>query len=474
MPELAGQDCSSPASSTAATSGAPTWTRRWRKLATLLGSAGCRRGVDVVLAAARARTRWSRETDLDDALRSWLAFGAREGRRGGRRWPAHCATAATRSPTSSPRRTRRRGIAQVRPSAAQRRVRAPARRDRGVRHRTRHVGRAAPRSQDERLRPAAAADHHDRLVPADRGDPQGPRGAARRARSNEAEYAQRMRDEIADVIALQEKLGLDVLVHGEPERNDMVQYFAEQLDGFSATAERLGAVLRHPLRTPADPLRRRRRGPHADDRRLDHLRAVADRQAGQGHAHRSGDDPGVVVRARRPAARRHRRPGRAGPPRRDGGPARPPASRIIQVDEPALRELLPLRARRPGRLPGLGGRRVPAVDLRRRATRRRSTRTCATRSSARSSTRSTTSTPTSPPSRRRARTWRCSTTSPRSASPTASARASTTSTRRGCRATSEIAESLRAALRAVPGRPAVGQPGLRSEDPRHRRGRPRR
>ena len=37
------------------------------------------------------------------------------------------------------------------------------------------------------------------------------------------------------VIALQEELGLDVLVHGEPERNDMVQYFAEQLDGFFAT-----------------------------------------------------------------------------------------------------------------------------------------------------------------------------------------------------------------------------------------------
>jgi 5-methyltetrahydropteroyltriglutamate--homocysteine methyltransferase len=40
---------------------------------------------------------------------------------------------------------------------------------------------------------------------------------------------------IASVIALQESLGLDVLVHGEPERNDMVAYFAEQLDGFAIT-----------------------------------------------------------------------------------------------------------------------------------------------------------------------------------------------------------------------------------------------
>ncbi|WP_375400942.1 5-methyltetrahydropteroyltriglutamate--homocysteine S-methyltransferase [uncultured Amnibacterium sp.] len=49
------------------------------------------------------------------------------------------------------------------------------------------------------------------------------------------EYETAMRDEIARVIELQEELGLDVLVHGEPERNDMVQYFAEALDGFTAT-----------------------------------------------------------------------------------------------------------------------------------------------------------------------------------------------------------------------------------------------
>jgi 5-methyltetrahydropteroyltriglutamate--homocysteine methyltransferase len=50
-----------------------------------------------------------------------------------------------------------------------------------------------------------------------------------------AEYEAAMRSEIASVIAEQERIGLDVLVHGEPERNDMVQYFAEQLTGFVAT-----------------------------------------------------------------------------------------------------------------------------------------------------------------------------------------------------------------------------------------------
>ncbi|MET8426240.1 5-methyltetrahydropteroyltriglutamate--homocysteine S-methyltransferase [Nocardia sp. NPDC004860] len=57
-----------------------------------------------------------------------------------------------------------------------------------------------------------------------------------RGEIEQAEYDARMRAEIAEVVALQEEIGLDVLVHGEPERNDMVQYFAEQLDGFAATA----------------------------------------------------------------------------------------------------------------------------------------------------------------------------------------------------------------------------------------------
>ncbi|MET8827876.1 5-methyltetrahydropteroyltriglutamate--homocysteine S-methyltransferase [Streptomyces sp. NPDC004610] len=48
-------------------------------------------------------------------------------------------------------------------------------------------------------------------------------------------YEDRIEAEIRDVISFQEKAGLDVLVHGEPERNDMVQYFAEQLTGYLAT-----------------------------------------------------------------------------------------------------------------------------------------------------------------------------------------------------------------------------------------------
>ena len=45
-------------------------------------------------------------------------------------------------------------------------------------------------------------------------------------------YESEMKTYIDDCIAFQEECGLEVLVHGEPERNDMVEYFGEQLDGY--------------------------------------------------------------------------------------------------------------------------------------------------------------------------------------------------------------------------------------------------
>ncbi|WP_328677112.1 5-methyltetrahydropteroyltriglutamate--homocysteine S-methyltransferase [Streptomyces sp. NBC_00343] len=61
------------------------------------------------------------------------------------------------------------------------------------------------------------------------------RADLRARRIDTAGYEERIRTEIQEVISFQEKTGLDVLVHGEPERNDMVQYFAEQLTGYLAT-----------------------------------------------------------------------------------------------------------------------------------------------------------------------------------------------------------------------------------------------
>ncbi|CAA2997126.1 5-methyltetrahydropteroyltriglutamate--homocysteine methyltransferase-like [Olea europaea subsp. europaea] len=53
---------------------------------------------------------------------------------------------------------------------------------------------------------------------------------------SEEEYVNAIKEEISKVIKIQEELDIDVLVHGEPERNDMVEYFGEQLSGFAFTA----------------------------------------------------------------------------------------------------------------------------------------------------------------------------------------------------------------------------------------------
>lgn len=51
------------------------------------------------------------------------------------------------------------------------------------------------------------------------------------------QYKKAMGDEIERVIRLQEKIGLDVLVHGEVERGDMIEFFAEHWDGVSLTSQ---------------------------------------------------------------------------------------------------------------------------------------------------------------------------------------------------------------------------------------------
>ncbi len=92
------------------------------------------------------------------------------------------------------------------------------------------------------------------------------------------------------VVRFQEKVGLDLLVHGEPERNDMVQYFGEQLNGFVFTqnawvqsyGSRYGTSLKFvctdvliflfQLRpTPYHRFRRQSHGPH--DCEMDELRS---------------------------------------------------------------------------------------------------------------------------------------------------------------------------------------------------------
>jgi 5-methyltetrahydropteroyltriglutamate--homocysteine methyltransferase len=61
------------------------------------------------------------------------------------------------------------------------------------------------------------------------------RSAFKRGRQNQDEYETAMRQAIVEAIQWQESIGLDVLVHGEFERTDMVEFFGEQLTGFAFT-----------------------------------------------------------------------------------------------------------------------------------------------------------------------------------------------------------------------------------------------
>jgi 5-methyltetrahydropteroyltriglutamate--homocysteine methyltransferase len=171
------------------------------------------------------------ETLLDPRLVSWLAFADQK--------VAQVATLA-------------RGLAEGRDAIADEldaasaaladRAGAPGVRVPAVRHRLdalvdRDFTRAA---YDERVAAQEALDLPELPTTTIGSFPQTPEIRRARARLvkgelSDAEYRALMREEIERVIRLQEDLGLDVLVHGEPERNDMVQYFAELLDGFAVT-----------------------------------------------------------------------------------------------------------------------------------------------------------------------------------------------------------------------------------------------
>lgn len=200
-------------------------------LATVQGSAGAV-AVSTSCSTLHVPYTLDTESDIDAALRSWLAFGVEKvdevaalarGLKGGRgaiSAQIAASDAAVESRKSDPRldnsqvRERisaivasgaKRGPADQRRAAQQDRLQLPA-------LPTTTIG-SYPQTSAIRV---ARAD-------------------LRSGKIDAAEYVRRMKAEIADVITLQEQLGLDVLVHGEPERNDMVQYFAEQLDGFFAT-----------------------------------------------------------------------------------------------------------------------------------------------------------------------------------------------------------------------------------------------
>ena len=155
------------------------------------------------------------------------------------------------------------------------------------------------------------------------------------------DYQAVMRAEIDRVIALQEEIGLDVLVHGEPERNDMVQYFAEQLGGYAATDH--GWVQSYGTRYVRPPIL------HGD---VSRPRPMTVGWAGYARSRTSKPVKGMLtgpvtmlswsfVRDDQPLGETARQVALA--VRDEIADLEAAGLRIIQVDEPALRELMPLR-----------------------------------------------------------------------------------------------------------------------------------
>ncbi|TDZ76530.1 5-methyltetrahydropteroyltriglutamate--homocysteine S-methyltransferase [Mycobacteroides salmoniphilum] len=200
-------------------------------LGTLLGSAGA---VAVATSCSTLHVPYSLEpeTELDDQLRSWLAFADEKVKEvvvlaralGEGRDVVAAEFAASNAAVESRKTDPRLNNGQIRARLGSILAAGISRGDAAERR----------RSQDERLKlpelPTTTIGSFPQTVEIRKA-----RQALTKGEIDDAEYVRRMRAEVADVIALQEKLGLDVLVHGEPERNDMVQYFAEQLDGFFAT-----------------------------------------------------------------------------------------------------------------------------------------------------------------------------------------------------------------------------------------------
>ncbi|WP_256639893.1 5-methyltetrahydropteroyltriglutamate--homocysteine S-methyltransferase [Streptomyces murinus] len=175
------------------------------------------------------------------------------------------------------------------------------------------------------------------------------RADLRAGRIDTAGYEERIKAEIREVIGFQEKAGLDVLVHGEAERNDMVQYFAEQLTGYLAT--RHGWVQSYGTRYVRPPILAgdiSRPGPMTV-RWTSYAQSLTDRPV-------KGMLTGPVtmlawsfVRDDQPLGDTARQVALA--LRDEVNDLELAGTSVIQVDEPALRETLPLRAaERPGYL----------------------------------------------------------------------------------------------------------------------------
>ncbi|MBO3747667.1 5-methyltetrahydropteroyltriglutamate--homocysteine S-methyltransferase [Streptosporangiaceae bacterium NEAU-GS5] len=155
-------------------------------------------------------------------------------------------------------------------------------------------------------------------------------------------YERLVEQEIERVIRLQERLGIDVLVHGEPERDDMVRYFAEHLEGFALT--RHGWVQSYGSRCTRPPILYGdvKRPAPITVRWITYAQRLTDRPV-KGML----TGPVTIVAwsfVRRDIALPEVVRQVADAVREEVADLESAGVSVIQVDEPALRELLPLRA----------------------------------------------------------------------------------------------------------------------------------
>ena len=304
-------------------------------LGTLLGSVGAL-AVSTSCSLLHVPYSLDNEPDLEPRLASWLAFAAEK---------INEVTVLARALRSEPVAG---ALLEARVALAGRRA-DPRLHNAAVRARLATLGPDSSRRAAAGSRRARQADRLD--LPAlptttigsypQTAQIRVARAALRKGEIDAAEYERRMRTEIADVIALQEKLGLDVLVHGEPERNDMVQYFAEQFDGYFASAN--GWVQSYGTRCVRPPILYGdvvRRAPMTVDW-ITYAQSLTTKPV-------KGMLTGPVtilawsfVRDDQPLADSARQVALA--IRDETVDLQAAGIRIIQVDEPALRELLPLR-----------------------------------------------------------------------------------------------------------------------------------
>ncbi|MFG1879352.1 5-methyltetrahydropteroyltriglutamate--homocysteine S-methyltransferase [Sphaerisporangium sp. NPDC049003] len=308
-------------------------------LATLLGLAG---QVDVAASCSLLHVPLdaAAETEIDPEIRPWLAFA--------RQKTAEIVALA---------RGLNRGVRAISDDLTDNREALESRRtsaltrDPAIRERAAAVtGQDTRRAEPYAERARAQRNHLDLpLVPTttigsfpQTAELRAARADLRAGRIDQYAYDERMAVEIREILAFQEESGLDVLVHGEPERNDMVQYFAEQLDGYIATQQ--GWVQSYGSRYVRPPIL-------AGDISRPHPMTLRWTTYAQSQTSRpvKGMLTGPVtmlawsfVRDDQPLGETARQVALA--LRDEVADLEAAGTAVIQVDEPALRETLPLRA----------------------------------------------------------------------------------------------------------------------------------